>query len=277
MELNDFLQDLNRDTTQQIRHTEAEEKDVLKRAYACATILTEANAKLKTFITGYDFKNEQEEIHFFKYTKPALISQLIYHCQVYNIEFKHPVGDVEVRREYLHHELDKIQNYIECRPEFYSYYRLGITENDAYYFTRSQLEMGREYLEPLVSEREPRYSTNCDYELARIMANERLEILLKSQLDELEHPHQEKAQLSWTTKKTFLIELLYALDSFRAFGRVPLKVVVKIFERLLGIDLGNVSSAFSEMRTRNDPTPFLDSLKEVLLHRMKRSSDKKNT
>ena len=48
-----------------------------------------------------------------------------------------------------------------------------------------------------MSEREPRCSTNCDYKLAKILANEQLEILLKSQQDELERPHDEKAQLPW--------------------------------------------------------------------------------
>ena len=99
--------------------------------------------------------------------------------------------------------------------------------------------------------------------------------MLKSQLDELERPAEDKAQLPWTTKKTFLIELLYALDSFRAFGRIPLKRVVAVVQKLMGIDLGNVSSAFAEMRTRNDPTPFLDALKDSLLQRMKRNDERR--
>ena len=167
-----------------------------------------------------------------------------------------------------------MQDYIDRRPEFYSYYRLGATENDVNYFTRDKFVLGLQYLEPSLSEREPKYSTNCDYKMAKMIANERLEILIKSQLDELERPHEDKAQLSWTTKKTFLIELLYALDSFRAFGSIPLKRVVTVIQRLLGVDLGNVSSAFAEMRTRNDPTPFLDALKDALLQRMKRSNER---
>lgn len=77
------------------------------------------------------------------------------------------------------------------------------------------------------------------------------------------------------TKKAFLIELLYALDSFRAFGRIPLKRIVAAVSKLMGIDLGNYSSEFARMRERNDPTPFLDMLKEALLRRMKRYDDKK--
>ena len=273
--MNNFLQDLNKEITQQIRQIEVAERDVLKRAYSTALILAEANSRLKTFIIDYQFKDEQEEIYFFKHAKPFLVSQLIYYCQVYNIEMNRPVGGVAVQRDYLDKELENLQDYIERRPEFYGYYRLGSTHSDESYFTRDKFVMGRQYLEDTMSEREPKYSTNCDYKLSKIMANERLEILLKSQLDELERPQEETPQLIWNTKKTYLIELLYALDSFRAFGRMPLKQVVIVLQRLMGIDLGNISSAFAEMRIRNEPTPFLDALKEVLLHRMKRSVNKK--
>lgn len=274
MSLNNFLQDLNKETAQRIRQIEVE-KDILKREYSTALMLADANSRLKSFIIDYEFTNEQEEIYFFKYAKPQLVSQLIYHCQVYNIEMNRPVGGMTIQRDYLNNELENLQDYIDRRPEFYSYYRLGSTCSDVNYFTRDKFVLGHQYLEPTLSEREPKYSTNCDYKLAKILANERLEILLKSQLDELERPPEDRAQLSWIAKKTFLIELLYALDSFRAFGRIPLKRVVAIIQKLMGIDLGNYSATFAEMRTRNEPTPFLDALKDALLQRMKRSNERR--
>lgn len=275
MLLKEFWEGLKKETQQTLRQIEAAEKDILKRAYSCALALADANSNLKTFIIHYQFENETEEIWFFKHAKPILVSQLIYYCQVYNIEMNRPVGGVAIQREYLNNELENLQDYIDRRPEFYSYYRLGATENDANYFTRDKFVLGHQYLEPTISEREPLYSTNCDYKLAKILANEQLEVMLKSQLDELERPAEDKAQLPWMTKKTFLIELLYALDSFRAFGRIPLKRVVAVVQKLMGIDLGNVSSAFAEMRTRNDPTPFLDALKDSLLQRMKRNDERR--
>lgn len=275
MELKDILQELNRETAKRIREVERSEKDMLKMAYRCAQVITDANVKLKSFIMEYEFADEQEEIWFFKKAKPALISQFIYYCQVHNIELNRPVGGHDVQRDYLNGELENLQDYTDRRPEFYCYYRLGSTHNDALYFTRGKFVLGLQYLEPTLSEREPKYSTNCDYKPSKFIANERLEILLKSQLDELEHPDRVSAQLPWMTAKTFLIELLYALDSFRAFGKIPLKRVVAVVQVLLGIDLGNYSSAFAEMRTRNEPTPFLDALKEILLRRMRRTNDKK--
>lgn len=271
MELNELLSELKKDAEQQIRRIVATEKDEIKQAYSCAQILHGINARLKTFIIGYEFSDRQEEINFFKHEKPVFLSEHIYQCEVYNIALNRPVGGKESQRDYLHRELEKLQDCIERHHEFYSYYRLGMSDNDEYYFTRANFKIGRQRLEPIMSEREPRYSSTCDYLLSLLQANERLEILLKSQLDELDIPAEETPKLSWKVKKIILIELLYALDSFRAFGRIPLKYVVKVFEKLLGIDLGNYTSEFSKMKDRDDPTPGLNALKSALLHRMKRT------
>lgn len=264
--MNSFLQELNKETNAKVRHIEATEKDALKRAFAIALVLADANSRLKTFVMDFEFATEEEEIYFFKQIKPQLVSQLIYHCQVYNIEMNRPVGGHDMQRDYLNRELENLQDYIDRRQEFYSYYRLGSTHHDVTYFTRGKFEIGLQYLEPTLSEREPKYSTNCDYKLAKMLANERLEILLKSQLDELEHP-EEKPQLAWNSTKKNLIVLLYAFDSFRAFGKTPLSRLVKICEDLMGISLGNYSSVFSEMKDRGDITKFLDELKSALLQR----------
>ncbi|RGN46612.1 RteC domain-containing protein [Bacteroides sp. OM05-12] len=272
--MNGFLPELMKETSAKVRQIEATEKDTLKRSFATALALADANSRLKTFIMDYEFSSEEEEIYFFKQTKPQLVSQLIYHCQVYNIEMNRPHGGTDIQREYLNKELENLQDYIDRRPEFYSYYRLGSTHNDVCYFTRGKFRIGLQYLEPTLSEREPRYSTNCDYKLAKILANERLEILLKSQLDELEHP-DEKPQLLWNTKKKYLIVLLYALDSFRAFGKIPLSRVVKAMEHLLGIDLGNYTSVFSEIKDLDNVTEIFDLLKDALLLRIERSHTKR--
>lgn len=121
MLLTDFLHDLHTETERKLKQAKASEKDTLKRAYSCALILVEANSNLKNFIINYDFKNEEEEIWFFKQAKPAVVSQLIYFCQIYNIEMNRPVGGLAAQREYINKELANLQDYIDRRQEFYSY------------------------------------------------------------------------------------------------------------------------------------------------------------
>ena len=56
-------------------------------------------SKLKTFILNYTFKNEDEEILFFKVIKRGIVSQLIYHVKINSIENKRPIGSFENRRD----------------------------------------------------------------------------------------------------------------------------------------------------------------------------------
>ena len=81
--MNNFFENLLKDTTHKVHHLEQTEKDVLKRAFSTTLILVDANLRLKNFIINYEFKNIEEEIYFFKQAKPLLISQLIYYCQLY--------------------------------------------------------------------------------------------------------------------------------------------------------------------------------------------------
>lgn len=267
---------LKKETTRKIRSIQALEKDNLRRIYLIALTLAEANARLKTFITGYQFRDEQEEIRFFKVVKPELVSDLIYHCQIYNIELNRPVGGVNVVRGYLNRELKNIQDYKERHREFYSYYRMGLTHSDTLFFTRGSFTMEHIFLDPSSCERDSGYSASCDYKLSKLMANRKLEEYLLLQLALLERPLKTRKRLTWMMKKRYLVELLYAMDSLHVFGKVPLREVVDISEEEMGIKLGNVSSTFAEMRTRDEATPFLDSLKEAILKRMNREKDIKN-
>ena len=73
--MNGFLQELMKETSAKVRQIEATEKDTLKRSFATALALADANSRLKTFIMDYEFSSEEEEIYFFKQTKPQLLEQ----------------------------------------------------------------------------------------------------------------------------------------------------------------------------------------------------------
>ena len=77
--------------------------------------------------------------------------------------------------------------------------------------------------------------------------------------------------LTWKATKTELTELLFALDSRKAFGDVPLTRLSEYVQRAFNIELDkNLSRTFGDLRIRNRQTPFLDSLKAALLRRMNR-------
>jgi hypothetical protein len=79
-----------------------------------------------------------------------------------------------------------------------------------------------------------------------------------------------QTSLQWTAKKTDLIELLYALDAAGSFnsGNVSLNQIATYFEAVFNTDLSHFPRDFHEMRIRNDLTPFIDKLKNLLKQRM---------
>ena len=93
--------------------------------------------KLKAFISDYAFESEEEEIHFFKEIKPNLFSKLIYYQKIYQLESMRPIGSKSVQIQYFEKELDRLTDFVEQNPDFYSYYRSGSTHLDRFFFTRS--------------------------------------------------------------------------------------------------------------------------------------------
>jgi hypothetical protein len=78
--------------------------------------------KLKLQLAKYKFKNQSDEINYFKNLKPKLVSKYIYFTKVYNIETKKPQGSDKTKRKYYLNELDKINRYFEANIDFIRYY-----------------------------------------------------------------------------------------------------------------------------------------------------------
>jgi len=274
--MKEFVYKLEKETEARLRMVGIKEADMLKKSLEASNILGEVFDCLKKFIVSYDFQDAAEEIHFFKNVKPRLSAHLIYYHTIYNIEMNRPLGSVDAQRKYLYKELKNIQ-YFNKRQDFYRYWRSGSTSLDDIYFRRGKADMEL-YLESFYYELDPKFSTNYDFKVARILANDMLQIFIRSELDALEESryknNDSKSQLNINinAKKTEIIELLYALDTINFFGEKSLNRLTVLVENTFNINLGNISRTFAEMKSRNIPTPFLDRTRESLLKRMVRKN-----
>ena len=74
-----FIEKLNSEVLRSIERIESRDTDVLKKSLEASRVLGEAFDRLKQYIIGYRFQNDDEEIKFFKEIKPRLFCRLIPH------------------------------------------------------------------------------------------------------------------------------------------------------------------------------------------------------
>jgi len=272
----EYTTKLRKETDELVDHIESSDNNILKKSIEASHVLAEAFDRLKTFILSYQFKDEEEEVTFFKEIKPKICYRLIYYRKLYNIEMNRPAG-IDKQKEYLSDELNEINKYNIKRLDFIRYYRSGATHLDSLYFLRGKTDT-EQYLETFYYELDPDFSTNCDFKVAKILSNDMLQAYLMQEIERLNSNGMialpmgfPSIKLTWKGTKTELMEQLYSWDSDSTFGDVPLTQLSDYIQNVFNIQLDkNLSRAFSDMKIRNIPTPFLDKLKEALLKRMGR-------
>ena len=259
---------------EQIRMEEVHSLQLSERSIR---VVKHAMEQLQEYISGYDFKNRQEEIHFFKEVKPLFYSRFIYHLKIFRIEIRRPNGSNKTQEKYLFSELDRLKHFFDNNLEFYQYYRSGATYLDESYFLRNNHNIFST-LDANFFNNDPRFCTSHDFKVAKILANELVKIYLNTALEQLarkdDPPRLTQSagiSLFWTSPKAALIELLYALQSVGAFnnGAADIKQLASFFETVFQVDLGNFYHVFQEIRIRKKTrTSFLDLLKDKLIQRM---------
>jgi len=223
------------------------------------------------------FKDEIEEIMFFKQVKPQLISKLIFFNAIYKIETKRPRGREKIIKKYLNVELSKIKRYFDANLEFYKYYRTNSNHLDNKYFVRGKHDI-KLSLDTYYFEADHNFSTSHDFKVAKIIAHDLIQVYLE---DQLNNNSQKRAldnpPLNWTGSKTSLIELIYSLHSQGSIdnGNMDIKIIAKTFETMFNIDLGDFYHSYLELKARKiNRTKFLDSLRDALIKRMDEQDEK---
>lgn len=172
-----FLNKISSDLEDQLHFISLETDDILRKSELSIQSIQIALAQLKEFIYKYKFKNQSEEIKFFKEQKPEIFSKLSYHVKVYNIEMHKPNGSDKAKKRYLQNELNNIENYFNRNLEFIKYYRTKKTYLDHKYFIRGKHDLSLT-LDTFYFETDPKFSTSHDYKVSKIISNQLLEIYL---------------------------------------------------------------------------------------------------
>ncbi|WP_418263677.1 RteC domain-containing protein [Flavobacterium faecale] len=249
-----------------------ETDNIIEESYRITTYLRELLNSVKQKIVVEGFKDDTEEINFFKNIKPQILGKLIYYNKVFRIETSCPVNNGKMYHTFFSNELEDLkQEYNDhiCNSDFYRYYRARRTDRDTEYFKLGKINY-HNGLNSFVFEIDTSFSTYYDYKIARIIANELLYayLLAKTHTDHktefmLQSPESTK-EIFWTGSKNALIELIYALHASGVIshGKIGIRKISLAFHILFRIPLGDIHHAFHRMKDRaGSRTTFLDQLK----------------
>lgn len=233
-------------------------------------LIVNSLSQVKDYVLKTGFSSPSEEIHFFKFQKPVIVAKLIYYNAIYKIETKKPYGAKRIRK-HLNKELKKLKRFFDDNLDFYKYYRSNNTHLDDKLFLRGKhdIKLG---LDTYYLQSDQAFSTSHDYKVAKIMANDLVEVYIEDQLHTVNKhliiKHPLANELHWTGSKAALIELIYSLYSHGDFdnGNSDIKLIAECFERVFNVDLGNFYHTYLEIRNRKtNRTKFLDALRDALI------------
>jgi hypothetical protein len=230
-------------------------------------------------LSDHTFETEKDEIHFFKFVLPPVISLIIYYAGKTEWESVQRLGTLRTQHDFIEQQLKKINDFFRDNDEFFKYYRSNKTNLDRYYFLPKK-QLIQEDTDVLSSLMDPSFCTIYCLKIAVFLGYVRLEkdlldslnrkeensIYSSTQVEEIQEINH-RNRLVWTFPKIALIELIYALKSAGTFnqGKADLKRIVRYFEKVFSIDLGNYSRSYQEIATRKSGFAiFLDLLKEKM-------------
>ncbi|WP_458864064.1 RteC domain-containing protein [Myroides injenensis] len=113
--------------------------------------------------------------------------------------------------------------------------------------------------------------------IPKVTANDLIQVYLEDRLNNIDLGKRSDNSLIWTTSKTALTELIYALYCHRVFnnGNTDIKLIARTFEDAFNIELGDFYHTFMELKARKiNRTKFLDSLSKVLIKKIDEEDEK---
>lgn len=154
-------------------------------AYQMTLFLKEMLFTIKMKVLQTGFKDEQQEINFFKNIKPQILGKLIYYNKVFRVETTCPVSTGRIHQSYFENQLKILKSeYKESisNEDFYRYYRAGRTDRDHNYFRLGKINY-HDGLKSSVFEIDFSFSTYFDNKVAHIIANELLYTFLLTKIN----------------------------------------------------------------------------------------------
>ena len=247
----------------------------LERLKQTLLLTSEKINEIKKEVVQNGFNSTDEEIHFFKFVKPAFYALQLYEVDLYNLAMNVPPGTGEMQKAFYEQELLYLFRLFRTHAFHYQYFRTGARELDTAYFMRD----GRPGDIPVLELADPfaGFSTPLDYLFAKFIAAERLQNLLIDKLAVLYGEQQSKSprsapKLRWTGEAINLVEVAYGwwLTGQLNEGNATITDIILWLQEQLAINIGVPSKKWDQIsaRTHSEPTKYIDRMRQSIQQRI---------
>jgi hypothetical protein len=236
------------------------------QAKSAQIVISHAIENIHNKIIKKGFRNEQDEIIFFKTIFPLFLAQQFFFNCIHNFETHKPVCSDKVLKKYWNKKHTELNRFFKTHKEFYHYLRSDSSHSDNLFFTRNQFETIEDFCN-LDFTIDNRFSTKHTHLIAMIISNNRLKVYIQSEVNNLKNPiksslkekksNNQNIKLTWTYPKISLIEVLYAFRDLKVFndGNANISQIVKAFEDSFNVDLNNYSRTHIDITDRKIEVP----------------------
>lgn len=270
---------LNKNLLDELDAIKYNSKSIIQRSNQTIILCRNLLNTYKKEVIKSGFKSVNEEITFFKTLKQVPLIHLIYFSEVRSFEIQFPKANKHIQRKYIKKKLNKLNRFFLYNMDFGQYIESKQSHLDVQYFTRDYFDNL-----PITSSKfyfqDPDFSTPRDMLLGKYKAYNLFINYLQNRLNKIlnfnSYESNDQKGLKWTSTKTALTELIYALHYNRVInnGNTDLKEIATTMQKVLHFDLGDFYKTYSEIKARKiSRTKFLDDLSSGLLSHMDKSEE----
>jgi len=241
---------------EQLGYSDLSVCDNSEKAREC---VIKALVEIQEHVAQNNFSNVENEIIYFKRIRPGLAAKVS--LVSFMIQYQSFKGiSEELIEELIHSRRDFFKRIVCENKNHYLMMSRDLANNDAEFFTRNKFPTPANYIGDLVL-RNPKALTYHSLLLEVIETDRLIEGFLNKTPEKL---NNNQITLKWTGSKRELIELMYSLYYLKVFNNITIREMTKAFEKLFDIDLGDVYREFHAIKNRNEPTLFIDRLRDII-------------
>ncbi len=143
----------------------------------CFRIAESYTNKIRELLKSSNFKNQVEEIEFFKIIKPQFRALREYYALMYHALLFCEAATEEDQKQFWSRESTRLEKFIQQNSAFYQYYKSGANNQDASWFVKEKVKQAMD-IPP-----DELYSTPYTRLAAQLLALEKYDAYIKKKID----------------------------------------------------------------------------------------------